>query len=173
MSQQAFPIDYYLGTLVRYLDAIKYHDNNYTHKERIDNLHYAYSVAARHFAQPLQQETLKINPKVLEKSLRTITAMVIYCWAKVSPEVMAALTIHYTYALILDDSTNDPQICMVSFYDDLTRGKQQQHSWWRLVNAHFPNVLKHYGSFCSFNLIRSTLDCELASRTLSLIADLI
>lgn len=160
MTDQAFPIDYFMDTVVRVLDIIKYRDNNYDRDERVKNLQYAYTEAAKHFAQPLQQETLKVNPKRLEAALRTIVGMVVYCWTKVSPELMAALSIHYTYTLLLDDSSNDPHPEMPSFFEDLIHGRQQKHPWWRLVNGHFPRVLHHYGSFCAFNLIRSTFDCK-------------
>ena len=160
MNGQAFPTHYYLDTLVRLLDTVKYQDNNYSHDERVKNLHYAYSKAAKHFAQPEQQDTLKVNPKRLQASLQTIVGMVVYSWTKVSPEVMADLSIHYTYTLVLDDTTNDPRPEMASFFEDLVQGRRQKHPWWRLVNDHFPNVLNHYGSFCALNLIRSTFDCK-------------
>lgn len=160
MSDQAFPIDYYLETLVRLLDTIEYRDNNYDRSERVKNLQYAYSETAKHFAQPLQQETLKVSPERLQAALSTIVAMVVYCWTKVSREVMAALSIHYTYTLLLDDSSDDPHPQMASFFEDLVHGRQQKHPWWRLVNGHLPEVLKHYGSFCAFNIIRSTFDCK-------------
>ncbi|KAF7505019.1 Trichodiene synthase [Endocarpon pusillum] len=158
MTEQAFPTDYYLDTLVRLLDTVKYQDNNYSREERLNNLHYAYLKAAKHFAQPEQQATLKVSPKRLQASLQTIVGMVVYSWTKVSPEVMADLSIHYTYTLVLDDSTNDPRPEMASFFEDFVHGRQQKHPWWRLVNDHFPNVLNHYGSFCALNLIRSTFD---------------
>ncbi len=160
MDYQTFPIDSYMNTLVRVLDTIKYRDNNYDHQERVKNLQYAYSEAAKHFAQPLQQDTLQVNPKKLEVALATITAMVVYCWAKVSPETMAALTIHYTYCLLLDDSTTDPHPEMASYFEDLIHGRKQKHPFWRLVNDYMPKVLNHYGNFCAFNIIRSTMDCK-------------
>ena len=163
MTDKTFPVKYYLETVVRFLDTMNYHDTNYTHNERVNNLHYAYSKTAAHFAQPLQQSTLKVSPKRLQASLQTIVAMVVYSWAKVSPEVMADLSIHYTYMLILDDSTDDPDATMKSFYNDLLQGRPQAHPWWRLVNSQFPKVLKHYGPFCSLNLVRSTVDCEYTS----------
>lgn len=86
--------------------------------------------------------------------------MVVYSWTKIPPEVMADLSIHYTYCLVLDDSTDDPHSEMATFFEDLVHGRQQKHPWWRLVNDHFPKVLNHYGSFCALNLIRSTFDCK-------------
>lgn len=42
----------------------------------------------------------------------------------------------------------------------MVSGTEQKHPWWRLVNAHFPQVLKHYGPFCALNIYRSTVDCK-------------
>lgn len=77
-----------------------------------------------------------------------------------TPELMAALTIHYTYTLILDDAEDDPTQTMQDFFGDMMAGKEQRHPWWLLVNDHFPEVLKHYGPFCSLNIYRSTVDCK-------------
>lgn len=159
-AEYDFPYDYYLETIVRFLDIIDYQDDNYTHQERVENLRYAYIKAAEHFAQPLQQATLNVPPKRLQASLQTIVGMVVYSWAKVSKELMADLSIHYTYTLLLDDSTDDPNLNMMTYYNDLLNGRQQKHPWWQLVNAHFPKVLSHFGPFCSLNLVRSTIDCE-------------
>nr|2PS6_A Chain A, Trichodiene synthase [Fusarium sporotrichioides]2PS6_B Chain B, Trichodiene synthase [Fusarium sporotrichioides] len=153
-----FPTEYFLNTTVRLLEYIRYRDSNYTREERIENLHYAYNKAAHHFAQPRQQQLLKVDPKRLQASLQTIVGMVVYSWAKVSKECMADLSIHYTYTLVLDDSKDDPYPTMVNYFDDLQAGREQAHPWWALVNEHFPNVLRHFGPFCSLNLIRSTLD---------------
>lgn len=160
VSEYDFPYDYYLETLVRFLDVIDYEDTNYTDEQRVENLHYVYIKTAEHFAQPHQQATLKVSPKRLQASLQTIVGMVVYSWAKVSKELMADLSIHYTYTLLLDDSTDDPNLNMRSYYEDLLNGRQQKHPWWQLVNDHFPNVLSHFGPFCSLNLVRSTIDCK-------------
>lgn len=160
MANQEFPTDYYIKALTRFLDTIDYNDTNFTHEERVRNLHYAYSKAAAHFAQPVQQKHIKASPRRLQGSLQTIVAMVVYSWAKASPDVMADLSIHYTYMLVLDDSTDDPEVSMESFYGDLLAGRPQKHPWWRMVNDQFPTVLKHYGPFCALNMVRSTTDCE-------------
>lgn len=167
-TMQNFPTDYFLNTAVRLLESICYRDSNYTREERIENLHYAYTKAAHHFAQDRQQRFLKVDPRRLEGSLRTIVAMVVYSWAKVTKELMADLSIHYTYTLILDDSEDDPHPQMLTYFDDLQSGNPQKHPWWVLVNEHFPNVLRHFGPFCSLNLIRSTLDCRSAQNFLSI-----
>jgi len=155
-----FPVQYYVETIVRFLDTIKYKDNNYTHEDRVRCLHYAYSKTAEHFAQPLQQALIKASPERLQASMQTIVGMVVYSWTKISLDLMADLSIHYTYTLVLDDSTNDPNSDMLSFYEDLVSGKQQKHPWWKLVNQHLPKVLQHYGPFCGLNLVRSTIDCK-------------
>lgn len=160
MASDTFPLDYYLGTLVRILDTVNYNDENYTHDERVANLKYAYSKAAKHFAQPHVQETLNVSPKRLAAALQTIVGMVVYAWVNVSQELMADLSIHYTYTLLLDDSKDKPAPTMQSWYQDLLRGREQQHGWWRLVNDHFPKLLNHYGPYCQMNLVRSTVDCK-------------
>lgn len=157
---QEFPIDEFLSGAVRILEYIEYRDTNFTHEERIACLHYAYEKAAHHFAQPRQQALLKAKPERLQASLQTIVAMVVYSWATASKELMADLSIHYTYTLVLDDSKDEPHSQMLTYFDDLQSGRQQKHPWWVLVNDHFPNVLRHFGPFCSLNLIRSTLDCK-------------
>ncbi|OAA77947.1 trichodiene synthase [Akanthomyces lecanii RCEF 1005] len=155
---QEFPVDNFLGAAVRLLEYIEYQDSNYSREERIENLCYAYEKAAHHFAQERQQTLLKADPKRLQASLQTIVGMVVYSWTKVSKELMADLSIHYTYTLVLDDSRDDPHPQMLTYFDDLQSGREQKHPWWILVNEHFPNVLRHFGPFCSLNLIRSTLD---------------
>ncbi|GES66569.1 trichodiene synthase [Aspergillus terreus] len=158
MSEQRFPIDYFVRTVVCLLDTIQYKDTNYTHEHRLRNLEYVYSEAAIHFAQPCVNDALKVEPKKLEAFLRTTTRMVVYSWVKTSPKQMAALTIYYTYTAILNDSEDSHYPEMNTFYNDMICGRQQRHPWWRLVNKHLPNVLKHYGPFCAFNIYRSTLD---------------
>lgn len=160
MHDQTFPTDYYLNTLVRVLDTIKYQDNNYDHHERVKKLHYAYSEAAKHFAQPLQQNTLQVNPKKFEVALRTGVIFVVYSFAKLPLEVTADLTILWVFYVLLDDSINDPHLEMASFYKDLIHGRQQKHPWWRSMNDYMPKVLNHYGSFCSLSIVRSTIDCK-------------
>ncbi|KAJ4155071.1 hypothetical protein LMH87_000337 [Akanthomyces muscarius] len=158
MSTDSFPTEYYVNSIVRFLDTIEYKDENYTAEERIDKLHYAYSKTAQHFAQPSRQKNIKASPKRLQASLQTIVAMVVYSWATASKEVMADLSIHYTYMLILDDSHDDPSESMKTFYDNVLSGKPQEHPWWQMVNEQFPQVLSHYGPYCGLNMVRSTMD---------------
>ncbi|GIJ87025.1 nonribosomal peptide synthase [Aspergillus pseudoviridinutans] len=158
MPSQVFPIDYYVNSVVRFLDIIQYNDTNYTAEERVAKLHYAYTKTARHFAHPDRQRHIKASPKKLQASLQTIVAMVVYSWATASNEVMADLSIHYTYMLILDDSHDDPADSMKSFYNNMLAGRPQEHPWWQMVNDQFPQVLRHYGPYCGLNMIRSTTD---------------
>ncbi|KAI9043113.1 trichodiene synthase [Aspergillus affinis] len=160
MLEREFPAKDFVGTIVRLMDTIQHNDDNYTHTERIWHLHYAYTQAAAHFAQPSVRYTLNVKPSEVQAALETITGMVVYCWVKASPDLMAALTIHFTYTLILDDSKDNPFLNMGSFFNDMVEGKPQQHPWWRLVNRQFPNVLDRYGPFCSLNIYRSTVDCS-------------
>lgn len=160
MSDGVFPTHTYQNAVLRFLDTISYNDTNFTREERIKALHYAYTATAKHFAQPVQQQLIQASPRRLQASIQTIVAMVVYSWAKAPPAVMADLSIHYTYMLILDDSKDDPDLSMRAFYEDLLAGKTQQHPWWRMVNEQFPTVLKHYGPFCSLNMVRSTVDCK-------------
>lgn len=160
MASDTFPTKTYIASVVRLLDIIEYKDNNFTPQARIDFLHYSYNEAANHFAQPRVRNAFKISDAKLEQALMTITAMVVYCWVDVTRELMAALTIHYTYALILDDMDDDPQNTMSTYFDDLVAGRPQQHIWWKLVNEQLPNVLDHYGPYCALNTYRSTVDCK-------------
>lgn len=159
MLDKEFPVNYFISTMVRLLDTIQHNDENYTHDERVQNLHYVYKEAVNHFTQPCVRYTLTVQPKKLQAGLETVTAMVVYSWAKASPELMAALVIHYTYALILDDGKDNPYPKMETFFNDMAEGKPQKHPWLRLVNEHFPSVLNRYGPFCALDIYRSTLDC--------------
>ena len=160
MAEKTFPTQRYLENMARFLDTIRYNDTNYTHEERVRNLKYVYSKAAKHFAQPVQQRLIEASAKRVQATVQTIVAMVVYCLVRVSPEVMADLSIHYTYLFLLDDSEDDPEVSMKTFCKDLLEGRPQQHPWWQMVNDQFPAVLRHYGPFCSLNLVRSTVDCK-------------
>lgn len=164
MNNSDFPLDGYIDMLVRFFDVVKYQDNNYTRSQRAKVLQYVYSETAKHFAQPQHQDTLKINPRKLERGIRTVVVMSVFCWPEASPEVVAALSIHWAYTIMLDDVTNDPQPEMAMFFEDLVLGRQQKHPWLRLIIDNLPKLLKHYGSFCAFNIVRSTLDCKCLHR---------
>nr|UWK20185.1 trichodiene synthase [Trichoderma crystalligenum] len=157
-GEEEFPRATYLETMVRLLDTVSYNDENFTDEERTECLKYAYGKAAEHFAQPHVQETLKVPPKRMAAALKTIVGMCVYSWCRVSKEVMADLSIHYTYTLLLDDSREEPAGTMATWYEDLLNARPQSHGWWRLVNDFIPNVLRHYGGYCQMNMVRSTID---------------
>jgi trichodiene synthase len=158
MKNSNFPLELYVGGLVKFLDTIEYHDDNYDHHERLKTLQYVYSETAKHFAQPLQQDTLKVKTKRLAAVMRTSVQVVVFCWVKVSLEVMVAISIYFVYIVLLDDSNNDPHPDMGSFFEDVLHGNEQKHPFWRLMNAHLSDFLRHYGSFCGLAIFRSTLD---------------
>jgi hypothetical protein len=62
LGTEDFPTEFYLDAVVRFLKVMKYDDKNYTHEERVRNLHYAYTKAARHFSQPKQQQLIQAKP---------------------------------------------------------------------------------------------------------------
>ena len=157
-KESEFPLDHYLSALVRFLDAIKYRDDSFGHDERVKHLQHVYNETAKHFAQPLQQQVLKVDPKRLAVVMRTSVQVVVCCWVKVSPQVMVAISIYFVYIVLLDDSNMDPGPDMVSFSHDLLDGKQQKHPFWRLMNGHLSGFLQHYGSFCGLSILRSTFD---------------
>lgn len=127
MKDQNFPMDCYVNGLVRVLDTIKYRDNNYEYQERVNTMRCAYSEAAKHFTQPLQQATVKVNPKGLEAALRTGVCFSVCTFPKASPEAMGSLAILWTYYVFLDHSANNPHPEMASFFEDLVQGRQQKH----------------------------------------------
>ncbi|KAM0452054.1 hypothetical protein ACHAPV_009678 [Trichoderma viride] len=157
-SEEQFPRATYLEAMVRLLDTVSYKDENFSVEERVNCLKYCYAKASEHFAQPHVHRTLKVPPKRLDAALKTIVSMCVYSWCRVSQEVMADLSIHYTYTLLLDDSREEPADAMVTWYEDLLNAKPQAHGWWRLVNDFIPNVLRHYGGYCQMNIVRSTID---------------
>ncbi|KAJ5273266.1 nonribosomal peptide synthase [Penicillium angulare] len=158
MSSEQFPTDFYIDSVVRFLDTVKFNDTNHTAEERIAKLRYAYTKAATHFSHPDRQKRIKTIPEHLQACLQSIVAMVVYSWATASEEVMADLSIHYTYIIVLDDIHSDPAEFMESFNCDLIAGMPQRHPWWQIVNEHFPQVLRHYGPYCGLNMVRLTTD---------------
>lgn len=158
--EEQFPQATYLEAMVRLLDIVNYKDENFADEERVECLKYCYAKAAEHFAQPHVQQALKVPLKRLDAALKTIVGMCVYSWCRVSQDVMADLSIHYTYALLLDDSREDPADTMVTWYEDLLNANPQAHGWWRLLNDFIPNVLRHYGGYCQMNIVRSTIDCK-------------
>lgn len=86
--------------------------------------------------------------------------MVVYSYPKLPLDVRSDLCIYHTYTVILDDGEEEADGKMLNFCNDLVLGREQKHPWWRAVNQHLPQLLKHYGPFCSMNIFRSNLDCE-------------
>jgi hypothetical protein len=157
----SFPKQYYLESLVKVLDLVKYKDENYTNEVRAEKMRVAYQAAAMHFSRPDVQEGLKIPPKRLEACLRTIAGMVVFCWVQADLELTGVLAVYYSFILLLDDNNSDPHTAMTTFVQDMLSGNEQKHPWWKLVNDYFPTLLKYYGPFTSMNIFRGTLDCEL------------
>ncbi|PFH58531.1 hypothetical protein XA68_13554 [Ophiocordyceps unilateralis] len=161
MPDDSFPVDDIVPAVVQLWDAIEYNDTNYTAEELIRRLRYAYGEAAKHFAQPGIVTALQYPIKNIEHSIRVATGYVVYCWVKVSLELMASLSIYFAYCVLVDDSAGgvgDPTLSMQDYVTDLLAGNPQRHPWFRLVNAHFPDLMKHFGPFCSLNIYCSTVD---------------
>lgn len=169
LNVQSFPLETYLAVQVRFLDAIQYRDTSRAREDRLAILRDVYSKTAQHFSRPEQNETLKnVSDRRLEAIMRTSVQVSVHCWIKLTPEELTALSIYWVYIAILDDSDDNPHDGMSSFFTDLVDGKPQQHGFWRDMNGHLPNLLVHYGPFCSLNIIRSTLDCWSSPKPFSL-----
>lgn len=162
-NQNGFPIDCYLSSIVRILDTINYNDQNFTAQERKDKLHYAYTKAAKHFAQPEQQRCF-IDKKRVQAAVETCSRCVVYSYPNFSNEVAADLTTIFAYVTILDDDFDNPSESMKNFFNNMQAGKPQENVWWRLINEQaLPALLAHYDSYCAFNIYRSHLDCTCIS----------
>lgn len=158
MDSNDFPLDVYINSLVRYLDAIEYNDVNYSHAQRVETLRYVYAETASYFAQPEQQEIMRAKPAKLSVAMRTSTQVVVYCWTKVSLEVMVAISIYFVHIVLLDDTTDNPATGMTTFSEDLIYGNKQKHPFWTLMNAHLTKFVRYYGGYCALSIMRSTLD---------------
>ncbi|KAH9990462.1 Trichodiene synthase [Xylariaceae sp. FL0662B] len=158
MDGQSFPLDSFTTALVRFLDAIKYHDDNYEHSKRVETLCDVYRGTAAHFAQPDQRASLKVSECQLGAILRTSVQVSVYCWTKLHPRVLIALSIYWVQIVTLDDSTENPSSAMSSFFPDFACGREQKHPFWRIMSRDLPEFTGYYGSFCAFNILRSTLD---------------
>ena len=162
MEGDAFPISHYLESLTLLLRSVNYEDNSYQRSERQSALQNTYVEAAQYFVQEFQQGNLKMSLRRFEPMLTSIAGYVVYCYPQVPADVKTDLTIYFTLTVVLDDDMNDiSQPSMENFFEDLIQGKEQRHPWWKVINKSLLNVVKHYGSFCAFNMIRSTLDCKL------------
>ena len=160
MHSQSFPTEVFCSSIVRFLDALDYDDHNLTLGERVGHLRYVYSRTAAYFNEPLPRETLKlVDPRRIEAVTRTISHFIVYCWSRVPRDVQVDISIYLSIINVLDDEINaDPSGYLESFWEDLLQGKKQKHPYWLLTNAHLPKLLRHYGTFCSWNIMRCTFD---------------
>jgi trichodiene synthase len=158
MASPQFPIESFVGSLVEFLDTIKYEDSNFDRQERLALLQHVYARTAAHFAQPHQQKSIDVKPAKLEAVMRTSVQVTVYCWTQVTREVMTAISIYFVYIVLLDDSSNNPFPQMDNFFRDFFSGAPQRHPFWNLMNGHLVDFISHYGSFCSFAILRSTFD---------------
>ena len=159
--EEAFPFNPFVEAVVRFLDAVKYKDDNYERAERVALLKQTHSGAAEYFAQQLQQGNLPIDVAKIDAGLPTCVNLVVCCYPKVAHDVRVDIAIYYTYCLLLDDDSGDPESEMTAFFEDLVGGREQKNWWWRQMNDHLSNsFLSHYGGFCALNIVRGTFDCK-------------
>lgn len=160
---QAFPMDSYVDALVQFLDTLDYDIDTSRQDDTDQIMQSIYLESAESFAKLEAHRKLGSSLKRFDAALRTSVTLIVLCYSKVSRKIQLGLTAFYTYIIVLDDDTNDSHERMVSFFDDLVQGNPQKDPWWQLMNVCLSDVLAHYGSFCGFNILRVTLDCELAS----------
>ncbi|KAL2819599.1 Trichodiene synthase [Aspergillus cavernicola] len=110
MHMNTFPEENYCRSIVRFLDAIRYEDDNLTHDERVEGLRHVHSKTAKYFTEPLPRSVLE----------------------GVAPRRIAAVTRTISHFII----NSDPSAQMATFWTDLIQGKQQKHPFWVLFNAH-------------------------------------
>ncbi|KAL0264057.1 hypothetical protein SLS55_000001 [Diplodia seriata] len=165
MTDARFPLDLFCRSMVRFLEAIEYDDNNYsTRDERAKVLRDVYLKTMGFFYQPVPRATLKhVDPARILAAARTCSIYSVYCMPLTGREVQVGTAIYFAILALLDDETDaDPSAQMTSFWDDLLRagGQQQQfqHIYWILLGEMLPDFLSRFGSFCAFNIMRSTFD---------------
>ncbi|GES57929.1 trichodiene synthase [Aspergillus terreus] len=160
MDMNTFPASTYCESIVRFLDAIEYHDDNLTHEERVEGLRHVHSKTAQYFTEPLPRSILNgVAPRRIAAVTRTISHFIVYCWSKLPREAQVDVSIYLSIINVLDDEiSSEPSTQMTSFWTDLIQGKQPKHPFWVLFNSHLPRLLRHYGSFCAFNIMRCTFD---------------
>ena len=161
MESPTFPLDHYLRSVVQLLDAVKYEDHIYERSHRIKLLEHTYTATADHFAQKLNQVKLQMSLQKLDAILATCVNLTVCCYPKLSQDLLTSLAIFFVYFVVIDDNRDKPDTEMESFFVDLVQGKEQTNWWLREINEHLTaSVLKHYGSFCAFTIVRGTLDCK-------------
>ena len=162
MEGDAFPINLYVESLVLLLRSVKYEDTNHTRSEHQTSLQRIYAESAQHFLREIQQGELDVSLGYFEPVLASIVAYVASSYPYISADITADIAIFFTYTAILDDDTSEEsQPSMETFFEDLIHAKEQKHPWWRLMNRQLLKTGKHYGSFCAFNIVRSAFDCKL------------
>ncbi|KAG9569508.1 terpenoid synthase, partial [Aureobasidium melanogenum] len=121
------------------------------------DFHRLYLQTATHFAQP--SYALAVNIRTLQGLIQSMVRFVSYCWPRHSSEVKTDLCILFVYYGILDDWCKDNLTeGMQEFSKDMINGSEQKNTWWQAVKKHLLSLLEHYGSFCSLNMFRGTLD---------------
>lgn len=160
MDQASFPTSAYCSSIARFLRAIEYKDTNWNREDRIRALHTVHVGMVAYFASPLPQRALKgVDPKKILALTHFVPQMTVSCWSRVSADVQVDIGIFLAIMTILDDHpiSHDSEI-LSAFWTDLLQGKEQKHPLWMLINDHLPKVLRHYGSFCAWNIMRGTFD---------------
>lgn len=162
MEGDAFPIDLYVESLVLLLRSVKHEDNNHTRSEHQTSLQRIYAESAQHFLREIQQGELDVSLGYFEPVLASIVAYVASSYPYIPADITTDIAIFFTYTAVLDDDTSEEsQPSMETFFEDLIYAKEQKHPWWRLMNRQLLKTVKHYGSFCAFNIVRSAFDCKL------------
>jgi hypothetical protein len=130
----------------KFFHAINNEDTNFDRQERSGLLQHVYAETAAHFAQPHQRKGLDVEQPKLEAVIRISVQVVVCCWTQVSCEAMIDISIYFVYIVLLDDK----------FFGDFFSGTPQRYPFWNLINGHLCDFVGHYGSFCSFAILRST-----------------
>jgi trichodiene synthase len=160
MDQAKFPTSSYCSSLARFLRAIEYDDTNWHREDRIKALHIVHVEMIAYFASPLPQQALKdVDAKLISSLTHFVPQMTVSCWSRVSTDVLVDIGIFLAIMTILDDHliSHEPEI-LSTFWTDLLQGREQKNPLWMLINDHLPKVLRHYGSFCAWNIMRGTFD---------------
>ncbi|TIA29602.1 hypothetical protein D6C78_10125 [Aureobasidium pullulans] len=146
----------YVNAINKVLTDMQYNDVSHHPCEIQHQLHEAYFLTATYFARPGRIKDINLNK--LQASIQSIVHMVVLSYPRASFEVKSELCVYLTYMMLLDDGKGISTDAIDTFSEDLIHGSEQKHVLWRSVNDHLPDLLKHYGPFCSLSIFRSTLD---------------
>lgn len=143
MKMNIFPTSTYCESIVRFLDAIEYRDDNLTRKERVERLCQVHNKTAQYFTEPLPRKILKnVAPRRIAAVTRTVSHAVVCFLSKLPLEAQVDVSIYMCILNVLDDEiSSEPNTLMATFWTDLVQGKQQKHAFWALFNAHLPRLL--------------------------------